>query len=119
MCYRWQTTPLEPVRMKKENFRSKCVNCGHPHTASYRGCPTFPKVGGKKKLKEKNSFTSLCIKKNKETAKDQPSTNNEVPTLIRNEDTPPPSSSTSKINPLLVCQHAVRASNYCNFKLIK
>ncbi|GBM03582.1 hypothetical protein AVEN_107911-1, partial [Araneus ventricosus] len=28
----------------KENFTPKCANCGGPHTASFRGCPNFPKL---------------------------------------------------------------------------
>ncbi|GBM40285.1 hypothetical protein AVEN_34225-1 [Araneus ventricosus] len=28
----------------KENFVTKCANCGGNHTASYRGCPRFPKI---------------------------------------------------------------------------
>ncbi|GBO39810.1 hypothetical protein AVEN_226879-1 [Araneus ventricosus] len=27
-----------------ENPKKKCANCGGPHTASYRGCPNYPKI---------------------------------------------------------------------------
>ncbi|GBO05246.1 hypothetical protein AVEN_54526-2-1, partial [Araneus ventricosus] len=26
------------------NPTKKCANCGGPHTASYRGCPNYPKI---------------------------------------------------------------------------
>ncbi|GBN36252.1 hypothetical protein AVEN_233541-1 [Araneus ventricosus] len=34
----------------KENFVTKCANCGGNHTASYRGCPRFPKIKTKTNL---------------------------------------------------------------------
>ncbi|GBM19632.1 Nucleic-acid-binding protein from transposon X-element [Araneus ventricosus] len=39
-----------------ENPTKKCANCGGPHTASYRGCPKFPK---KKKQRSKKRIL-LC-----------------------------------------------------------
>ncbi|GBN76756.1 Nucleic-acid-binding protein from transposon X-element [Araneus ventricosus] len=35
-----------------ENPTKKCANCGGPHTASYRGCPKFPKIKNNEVRKE-------------------------------------------------------------------
>ncbi|GBM06909.1 hypothetical protein AVEN_147847-1 [Araneus ventricosus] len=32
---------------KNPEFTPKCANCGGSHTASYRGCPNFPKIRNK------------------------------------------------------------------------
>ncbi|GBO15516.1 hypothetical protein AVEN_39214-1 [Araneus ventricosus] len=49
---------------KKENFTPKCANCGEPHTASFRGCPKFPKL---KKTVPGHSYAAALKGNNKTT----------------------------------------------------
>ncbi|GBN63386.1 hypothetical protein AVEN_223874-1 [Araneus ventricosus] len=41
---------------RNPEFTPKCANCGGPHTASYRGCPNFPKI---KKVSTEKTFASV------------------------------------------------------------
>ncbi|GBM92277.1 hypothetical protein AVEN_29897-1 [Araneus ventricosus] len=41
---------------RNPEFTPKCANCGGPHTASYRGCPNFPKI---KKVTTEKTFASV------------------------------------------------------------
>ncbi|KAF8786547.1 Nucleic-acid-binding protein transposon like protein [Argiope bruennichi] len=51
---------------KAEIVVKKCANCGGPHTASYRGCPKFPKLNVNKngEIQQGKSFASLFKKVN-------------------------------------------------------
>ncbi|KAF8768492.1 Nucleic-acid-binding protein transposon like protein [Argiope bruennichi] len=46
----------------KEKPQIKCANCGGPHTASFRGCPKFPKIKKSNPIEEGKSFASLFKK---------------------------------------------------------
>ncbi|GBM42872.1 hypothetical protein AVEN_245699-1 [Araneus ventricosus] len=46
-----------PHKGKQETV-PKCANCDGPHTASYRGCPKYPKNIQKSKIKPGKSFAS-------------------------------------------------------------
>ncbi|XP_055944631.1 uncharacterized protein LOC129975593 [Argiope bruennichi] len=49
-----------------EIVQKKCANCGGPHTASYRGCPKFPKINTNqnREIQQGKSFASLFKKPN-------------------------------------------------------
>ncbi|XP_055938241.1 uncharacterized protein LOC129968409 [Argiope bruennichi] len=51
---------------KAETVKKKCANCGGPHTASYRGCPKFPKLNINRngEIQQGKSFASLFKKSN-------------------------------------------------------
>ncbi|GBM06521.1 hypothetical protein AVEN_150359-1 [Araneus ventricosus] len=49
---------------KNLEFTPKCAKCGGPHTASYRGCPNFPKI--KNKVTVEKTFASV-LKERKKT----------------------------------------------------
>ncbi|GBM68870.1 hypothetical protein AVEN_261842-1 [Araneus ventricosus] len=42
----------------KEEIPTKCANCNGPHTASYKGCPKYPKNIQKSKLQPGKSFAA-------------------------------------------------------------
>lgn len=44
---------LECTKMKDKNTPAKCVNCGGDHTASFRGCTKWPKMGNNKIISHK------------------------------------------------------------------
>ncbi|GBN79380.1 hypothetical protein AVEN_266163-1 [Araneus ventricosus] len=68
---------------KKENFTPKCANCNGPHTASFRGCPKFPKL---KKIALGKSYASTLKENNRKTitAEQPPEVNNEPKNLTTN-----------------------------------
>ncbi|KAF8785184.1 putative RNA-directed DNA polymerase like protein [Argiope bruennichi] len=55
-----------PAKKNSEVVQKKCANCGGPHTASYRGCPKFPKinVNQNREIQQGKSFASLIKKPN-------------------------------------------------------
>ncbi|GBM91607.1 hypothetical protein AVEN_158578-1 [Araneus ventricosus] len=63
----------------QENVERKCFNCGGPHTASFRGCPKFPKIKTSEKGHAGKSFASL-LQREKPMATPQPQENRFAPT---------------------------------------
>ncbi|GBN23506.1 hypothetical protein AVEN_152551-1 [Araneus ventricosus] len=76
----------------QENVERKCSNCGGPHTASFRGCPKFPKIKTSEKVHAGKSFASLL--REKPMATPQPQENRFTPA----EETNLPSQGTIRIS---------------------
>ncbi|GBM17711.1 hypothetical protein AVEN_56032-1 [Araneus ventricosus] len=67
---------------KNSEFTPKCANCGDLHTASYRGCPNFPKI--KNKIIERKTFAYVLKEKKKPVE-----VNSEIPPpSVHHVDTP-------------------------------
>ncbi|GBO19194.1 hypothetical protein AVEN_134113-1 [Araneus ventricosus] len=64
LCTETHDSRVCPMK-NKDNFTPKCANCGRAHTASFRGCPNFPKL---KKTIPGQSYAAALKGNNKTSA---------------------------------------------------
>ncbi|GBN27842.1 Nucleic-acid-binding protein from transposon X-element [Araneus ventricosus] len=57
--------PNKKVESDEQKIPVKCANCDGPHTASYKGCPKYPRID--KKITPGNSYTSILKGNGKQT----------------------------------------------------
>ncbi|KAF8789917.1 Nucleic-acid-binding protein transposon like protein [Argiope bruennichi] len=54
--------PNKVAKSEEEKLPVKCANCGGPHTASYKGCPKYPKID--RKVTPGASYASIAQRNN-------------------------------------------------------
>ncbi|GBO45660.1 hypothetical protein AVEN_163602-1 [Araneus ventricosus] len=100
LCAEAHDSRVCPMK-NKQNFTHKCANCGGPHTASFRGCPNFPKL---KKTTPGQSYAAALKGNNKTPAntKRPPTTtgNQKNPTINLNNDITQEIPNSNEINDL-------------------
>ncbi|GBM19885.1 hypothetical protein AVEN_186155-1 [Araneus ventricosus] len=69
---------------RNPEFTPKCANCGGPHTASYRGCPNFPKI---KKVTPEKAFASVLKERRQLSTTATKPQNQEIQTATTSGDT--------------------------------
>ncbi|GBM01545.1 hypothetical protein AVEN_209343-1 [Araneus ventricosus] len=69
---------------EQEEFTPKCANCGGPHTASYRGCPNFPKI---KKVSTEKTFASVLKERKQPSTTTMKTLNQEIQSHTTSEAT--------------------------------